>query len=328
MVVTDNNLSRLQMGLGDWTCGLEIDTSPGRDRAKRMYHRHVTDLPDLPPSNSSIQVFLQNRETPFVRLTSQGRPVSLLELIRMGPEWEHRFQRLPDPSRALLVDSAFSESPTLESVEDGFLILQPECWALYIFFSMLGLFLREQPLFTLHSAVCGAHDRAMVLVGSSGAGKSTLSWALHASGADYFGDELAFFHLPDYRLEVLKRAVHLRPGGIESLGTGVQEGVWNGADADDPKYIINLPEPERPCPKDRASLFFIEGFTERPGIHPIASGEAVRRLLRGIGYRNPSIPERLKIAAGLTNRYPCWSLNVGRPKDTAEFLIRHVGALT
>jgi hypothetical protein len=321
-------LSCFHIGLEDWACGLEVDTLPGQERAKRLYWRYIRESPHASPLRSSIQVFLKERETAYIRLTSQGRPISLLKLIQMGPEWGLRFRRLPDPSRVLLADGATNGSPLLESVEDGFLVLQPENWPFYVFFSMLGLYLQERLLFMLHSAVCGIHDQALVLVGSSGAGKSTLSWALHASGADYFGDEFTFFHLPDYHLDVLKRNVGLRPGGLQSLGTPVKDGVWHDANPSDPKYIVHLPEPERPCPKDRASLFFIEGFTERPGIHPIASGEAVRRLLRGIGYRNPSIPERLKIAAGLTNRYPCWSLNVGRPEDTAEFLIRHVGALT
>jgi len=307
-------------GLGEWSCRITSDSPAGEQRLTRLFSRYATQR--QPSAGSGVTVCFEREGGPWIRVTRAGRAVDLEE-ITMGPEWS-RLLPLADPARRLFSDEHLGGAPVLEAAAGEFRVLQHGHWPMYAVLAFLWLMLQERSIVGLHAAVSAVDGEALVLVGASGSGKSTLSWALHEQGADYFGDELAFFTLPEHHLSVLPRDLCLRPGGLGLLDTAPEPASWWETRPGDPKCGMSLPAPPAPCPRDRASFLFMNGFAERPQLRPLGGGDAVRRLLRGICYRDPSLIARLEVAAGLSDRYPCWSLDVGAPRETAAFLIDHV----
>lgn len=242
----------------------------------------------------------------------------------VGPEWK-RFTPIEHATRRLYADTLFGGEPALEIVGSEILILRPEHWDIYLFLAHGWLLLQSRKLAIIHAAVAATHGIALVLVGASGAGKSTLSLALMERGADCFGDETAIFHLPDLALFPWPRPLHMRPGGLEALGTLNSGQEWKEFRPGDPKCLVGLTTPKAAFPRDRAAFFFLDGFVERPVISEIGGAEASRRLLKGMVYAEPGPFERLNIAADLVNRYPCYKLSLGKPADTASLLLDHIG---
>nr|UXE44308.1 hypothetical protein Hi04_10k_c1889_00029 [uncultured bacterium] len=309
----------LYAGLAGWNCWLTADTPAGRDMLQRTFRSCQSDQPAR--VSSGICVSVRTPGPPRLRLISGGRGFTLDQLMR-GPEWK-RFARLPHPSRNLFVDTILGGEPALEITGGELLVLQPDRWPIYAQMGFLGLLLHECPCVSLHAAVLASNGTALVLIGSSGCGKSTLSWALHERGADYFGDEVAVFTVPQYELYVLSRELYLRPDGLCRLESP-PGGDWHEMKPGDPKCVVTPPPPRAPCPRDRAVLFFMDGFSDEPELNPLGGGAAARRILRSMGCRDESIGARLELAAGLVDRYPCWSLIAGPPEVTATAVLAHL----
>lgn len=300
---------------------LSADTPEGQDRLDAVfgYYRAVGG----PEAKAGIEVSLADG-APRLRLTSGGRALDLEALIS-GPDWR-RFVPLPHPTRRLFGERHWGEEPILEALPDGLAVLRRELWPRYAQLAFIWLVLRERPVMGLHAAVSALEGQAVALVGPSGCGKSTLSWALHSLGAQFFGDECAFFTLPEYEMHVLRRQLCLRPGGMEALGSPLASPSWHEIKPGDPKCAVTLPEPETSCPRDRVILLFVDGFSERPEMEPMKGSEAVQRVIGGMLSRDPSLLGRLDLAAGLVDRYPCFRLKIGPPAETAALVLSHPGA--
>ncbi len=270
--------------------------------------------------DAAVEVFLRE-PTPRIRLSFAGEPCDLSDMFER-PGWQ-RFVREPDAHRVLYRDTVESDRASLEILNGELIVLRPGTWPLYVQIAFLWMALKYYPVINLHAAVSAVQGHALVFLGPSGSGKSTLSWALHAAGADYYGDEWAFFSLPDYRLHTWERSVCLRPGGIEALGSPFEAPQWFENKPGDPKYSAQLRRPEARCPEDRVSLFFMDGFAEQPALVSLRKSEAIRWLIRGMGHGDPDLAPRLEAAAGLVDRYPCWRLRVGPPEETAAQLARY-----
>ena len=223
-------------------------------------------------------------------------------------------------------DVVFGDAPALELRNGDLHVLNPEHRHVYIDTVMTWLMLRESSLVSVHAAVCAVGEIGLVLLGPSRAGKSTLACALAAQGADYYGDESAYFDKRDGRLYVHVRSPALRPGGRKLLATP-PAGDWYEAKPGDPKFAASVPVSERPCPSDQSILFFLDGFGEA-ALTPIPGGEATVRLARVLGHGNPTVSVQLDTAADLVSRFPCHRLTVGPPDATAKMLIAFVSAVT
>lgn len=311
----------LKIGIAGCAALIEVDTARGRERMER--HARSWLLPSDQPASCGVSVGLRRALHPIIRAWDARGPVDLAQVFS-GPEWT-RFLPLPDPTRITYCDRAIDPEPALEVDDDAWKILAPRRWPHYAFLASVWLILREHPIFNLHAATCGFGGQAALLLGRSGSGKSTLAWALRSAGADCFGDEWAFFTLPDYRLHVRASTLNIRPGGAAAIGPEVEASArWRERKPGDPKHRVRLSTTVGPCPQDRVSLFFLDGFGASPEMSPIAGGEAVRRLLQGMGYGDPSVVSRLDVAAGLIDRYPAWRLKIGPPVDTAALVLDHL----
>jgi hypothetical protein len=311
----------LQIGLGGWSCRLTSDTSAGTEALARWFGRYRT--PGTLATEREIRLVLRNPELPEIRISDADGCYDFSDLAQ-GPEWK-RFRSTPDASRRLLADTLLGTEPVLELAPQATRVLQPRLWPLYVSVAWQWLMLRERSLCYLHAAVVAHRGQALALIGTSGAGKSTLALALQAAGADYFGDDGAYFDLPGLRLHPLPRDLCLRSGGIELLGANVGEGSWHELKAGDPKYVVRPERPTRPCPPGEVRLVFLNGFAEQPELAPISGGKASGLLFRQLAYGSPAIAERLTVVAALANRYPCYHLTIGPPHETATLLLQHVG---
>ncbi|HLK59093.1 MAG TPA: hypothetical protein VKU00_21205 [Chthonomonadaceae bacterium] len=307
---------------------LEVDTLEGRERLEQVWQRYVAPAGADAPCGIRIQ--LSGTETPCIHVESKGRLVDIAEFF-IGPEAK-RFERVEHPTHTLYRDTVYGGAPVLESREGKGLVLPGSAWsssgwAYFVLLLVMWRMLREYPVLTLHGAVSSAAGLALVLVGPSGAGKSTLSMAMAQQGATYYGDELAFFTLNDRHLHVWRRDLYLRPGGVQALGSAPEDFTWAESKPNDPKCVMTLQEPERPCPRNRVQFIFMDGFAEKAALHPLEGGEAARRLLKGAAYGDPSVVARLEAVSALVNQYPCWRLAVGKPSQTAALLLAHARSL-
>src|SRR2546423_11004165 len=162
-----------------------------------------------------------------------------LRQILAGPEWKH-FTSVHHPTRILCATSIFGPEPAVEFLDGDLIALDGKRGSLYFILVLSWLLLQGGQLMNLHAAVTAIDGCAIVLVGASGSGKSTLAWALHQAGADYFGDEWAFFTLPDYALHVWDRAPALRPGGFAALGSPFGSPAWYESKPGDSKCIARV----------------------------------------------------------------------------------------
>ena len=307
----------LDLGLAGWHCKLTVD-APGREaEVRNLFSKHA--LPDT--GETSSEVFLTLRgDIPEIRWHECGIPSDLSALL-LSPEGK-RFSALPDSPGKVYTDTVLGPAPALAISDGAMRVLQSERWPLYLEFVLTWRMLCEGNFVSLHAAVCATEETALVLVGASGSGKSTLSAALSACGADFYGDENVYFHSGTGRLSVRPKTLGLRPGGLALL-TAPPSGQWHEAKPNDPKCMVSLPSPERPCPDERASLYFLDGFAAVPLLQPAPAGETILRLLRGLGHGDPSVSSRLDAASEIAARYPAWKLTLGQPEETARRLITH-----
>jgi hypothetical protein len=310
--------------LAGWCGWLSADTPEGLHQLERVFGSYRCEVAIRP--TSGIKVWLGDGSAPRLSIHRNGRSCAFDELLA-GLEWR-RFVPIRHSARARYGDELFGSAPILEAHEEGFVVLRPELWPGLAQLAFVWLCLQEAAIISLHAAVSAAASHSLVLLGPSGAGKSTLSWALHQQGADYYGDEWTFFTLPEHHQYVWQRNLYLRPGGLQALDTPPESLTWYEAKPGDPKCIVPLPKPSRPCPRDNALLCFLNGFAEKPDLTPMPGGEAARRLLQSMGYADPSVVARLEVAAGLANHYPCLRLTLGPPDATAALLLAHVRSLS
>jgi hypothetical protein len=310
-------LPALHIGLGGWGCWLTADTSAGRAALAHWFGRY--QLADFPNPQCEIRLSLRVPERPTITLRDGPRFFDFSD-VAAGPEWR-RFTPVSDARRQLLADQMMGPRPMLELHGDFTTLLQPTLWPLYVSVAWQWLMLRDRSLCCVHAAITAYRERALALIGPSGAGKSTLSRALQTAGADYYGDDGAYFSVPDYRLYPLPRDLCLRPGGLKALGAQSDEGTWYELKQGDPKYLLRTETAGHPCPSAPVTLIFLDGFTERPELRPMAGGEAARRLFSQMAYGASTLTERLKLAGDLADRYPCYRLAVGVPRETAELLL-------
>jgi hypothetical protein len=307
-----------RIGLGGCACRLSADTSAGSEALAHWFGRYR--LPETAATDLEIHLALRDPERPRITIRDADRTYDFSDLAS-GPEWK-RFVPVPHPGRRLLADTLLGPEPVLELAAPATLVLKPTLWPLYVSIAWQWLLLQKRSLCCVHAAISAAGGQAIALLGTSGSGKSTLSHALQAAGADYFGDDGAYFSLPEHRLHPLPRELCLRPGGLAALGTATGAGSWHELKRGDPKYVVRLQPPNRPCPDNRVILFFLAGFADRPQLQPISGGEATRLLFSQMAYASTSITARLQVASGLANRYSCRRLVVGPPRPTAELLLR------
>lgn len=313
--------SPLSIGIAGCAALVETDTAAGRECLERDLRAWLTRTD--PRASCGVSVELGKGPAPVIRAWGTGGPIDLA-LLFLGPEWK-RFRALPHPTRILYSDEALDSEPALEVRDGGWHVLAERRWPHYAFLAAVWLLLRENPLLNLHAGTCGFGGHAALLLGPSGSGKSTLAWALQAAGADCFGDEWAFFTLPDYRLHAVSSSLNIRPGGAAVIGPDVEASArWRERKPGDPKHRVRLRAAAGPCPEDRVSLFFLDGLAASPETSRMPAGEAVRRVLQGMGYGDPSVAARLDAAAGLIDRCRAWRLKVGSPADTAALVLDHL----
>lgn len=311
----------LTIGIAGCSARIETDTVAGRKRVER--HLRAWVRADDQPASCGVSVELRRAPHPVIHAWGPCGAVDLA-LLFSGPEWK-RFARLPHPTHILYCDQAIDSDPALEVRDGAWHVLSAPRWPHYTFLASVWLMLREHSIFNLHAAACGSGGQAALLLGSSGSGKSTLACALQAAGADCFGDEWAFFTLPQYHLHVRSSSLNIRPGGAAAIGPDVEASArWRERKPGDPKHRVRLRATTHPCPDDRVSLFFLDGFAASPETSQMPGGEAVRRVLQGMGYGDPSVIARLDVAAGLIDRYPAWRLKIGSPADTAALVLDHL----
>lgn len=310
----------LQVHISGWSCRLRCDTPEDQELLAELLAPLLAQAGPVP--ESGIEVEARGGGPRRIRAVRRGTRLGFEKLI---PALDQKsFTRFPHPTRVLLGDARIADTPILELADGDLLVLRDDLWPVYVQNALMWLLLQEHPVVSLHAATSAMGDRAIVLIGPSGAGKSTLSLALQQAGADYYGDERAFFVLPSYALHVWPRAPRLRPGGLVALGSSVSTPEWHELKRDDPKCVVTLPEPTRPCPRDRACIVFIDGFGPEPHVEEIRAGEATRRLLHSMIYRDTAIGTWLELAAEIVDRHPCRRLTVGAPAETARLLLDHV----
>ena len=314
----EGGLFALNLGLAGWHCRLTVD-APGREAEVRNLFGGYA-LPEAGPAASEVFLSLRG-DIPKIRWYQGGIPGDLTALL-LSPEGK-RFAALPDSVGPVYTDTVLGPAPALAISDGAMRVLQSDRWPLYLEFVLTWRMLCEGNFVSLHAAVCATTETALVLVGASGSGKSTLSAALSACGADFYGDENVYFHSGTGRLSVRPKTLGLRPGGLALL-TAPPEGQWQDAKPNDPKCMVSLPLPQRPCPEEKARLYFLAGFAAEPLLQPAPAGETILRLLRGLGHGDPSVSARLDAASEIAARYPAWKLTLGRPEDTAKQLIAHV----
>lgn len=304
----------------EWHCCLTADCPSAIARLRRVLRTSPQGARRV--GACAIHTRFQGVSAPRVRVEVRGRGLDLEEILS-GPE-ANGFVRLRHPERRLFANMQVGDSPVLEALDGEFAILERQHWLAYVQWMIHWLTLREMPAVSIHAAVCSVDDTALVLVGPSGAGKSTLCWALHQIGARFFGDEFALFRLPECRLRVLPRDLCLRPGGAAVLAAPPRAGSWYVLKPGDPKCAVLSPSARDTCPEDRVHLVFLDGFGEQSHLEPMSGGDAALRLFQGMAYGEPSVRERLEVAAALVNRYPSCRLTVGRPERTAALLAERV----
>lgn len=310
--VTAGGCSRIYLEFAEQVCWIASD----RAEMLRDIERALPRLLHEPAPDAHFGLGLHFTGLGGLRISAfhHGRPCDLSTMFE-GPEWK-LFTRIPDERRRLFSNSLFGDEPLIEFIGGDMTVLQEARRDLCALLAFNWLLLRGERLVNLHAAVCALNGQAIILIGPSGAGKSTLAQALRQRGADVYGDEWAYFTLPNYRLYAWERPLCLRPGGVDALGGNRDAISWHEAKPGDPKWSVPFTPPKEPCPRDRAHLFFIDGFGEKPTIRPIRGGEAARRLVQGIAYGRADLMVRLEIASDLVNRYPCSLLTIGRPSET------------
>jgi len=310
------------VSVGGWRSWLSADTSDGLEQFRSIYSPYLA-VQAAEAGSPGIRVLLADRSRPEVQFYpwhQQGSP--LRSLAAGGPEWE-RFAAI-DPEAGTFADRILGPVPALAETERGFEVLEPSRWPLYAFLGWVWLALNRAPFVGVHAATLAIDGKAILLVGPSGSGKSTLCWALHQAGADYFGDEFSLLSLPDYCLYPFPRMLYLRPGGISALQISVPESSWREVKSGDPKCAVTIPLPQRSCPHNQVHVVMMSGFAREPQVERASAGEGVRRLLRGMAFGPQSVPERIDIIAGLSEKYPCWKLTAGPPHQTAAAVLRKV----
>ena len=186
----------------------------------------------------------------------------------------------------------------------------------------MGLLLRETRCFSLRAAVTAVDGLALVLMGRR-IGKSTLAWALHAQGADCFGDEAAFFTVPDHQLHVMPRDLSLRPDGLRRLPSPPAAHSWFDARPGDPKAAVALPAALAGMPPGAGRAPLPRGVRRRAVAPPHRrrrSGAPRAALHEPTAETRPWASDFI-FAADLVTRYDCWSLVVGPPEPTAALLL-------
>ncbi|MGV3721852.1 MAG: hypothetical protein ACO1SX_13145 [Actinomycetota bacterium] len=309
-------------GVANRSCRLTADSAAGQLELEQRFGAYRA--PAEFAGAREIRLRLRDDALPRLTILDGGRRYDCRD-IAAGPEWK-RLAVTQHSSRLLFADSVVGPEPALEVTAGGIVVLQPAYWPLYTALAWRWLLLRDRAVCTVHAAVSAFQGEALVLISASGMGKSTLTHALHALGADYFTDEEAWFSLPEHELHPLPKRLCLRPGGTQALGLSADANAWYEAKPGDLKHVVRLPPPTRPRPKDRARLIFLEGFAAEPELRPMTGGEATRSLFRSLGYGSPILAERLRVAAGLANRYPCYGLSVGSPALTADLLLQSVAS--
>lgn len=313
--------SHIYAGVAGLNCSFSSDTLDGRHAIKYAFSTLRT-YPDVEPE-FRISIFAADRQFPALQAASRNRICDLSDML-IGPEKVKRFISVGSPARKRFADTVFGEDAVLEIINGELVVLKPELLLLYAQLAFLWLLQSDFSLISVHGALLAVEERATVLVAPSGSGKSTLAYALAQQGAAYHGDEWAIFRQPGYEIYPWPRPLCLRPGGHEALGAPLESPDWCRIKPDDPKCKISLPEPAQPCPRDKASFFFLDGFTDAPKLSAMPGGEATRRLLQGMSCAEQSIGGRLEIAADLVNRYPSYRLAVGPPHETAALVMAHM----
>ena len=312
--------AELHAGLGGQSCRLTSDTAAGSEALARWFGRYRAF--GTRTAAREIRLGLQDPDRPELRIRDAARCYDFSDLAA-GPEWR-RFVPVPHPCRLLLADTLLGADPVLELVPHATRVLQPRLWPLYTSLAWQWLLLRDRSLCCLHAAVSAYAGQVLVLVGGSGTGKSTLSRALQLAGAEYFGDDGAYFSLPGYHLYPLPRDLCLRPGGLDLLNAPPEAGTWHTLKPGDPKYVVRLAPPARPCPSGPVHLLFLDGFAERPELLPVSGVEATRALFSQLAYGSPAVAERLAVTSGLASRSPCRRLRIGPPQETAALLLGYL----
>jgi hypothetical protein len=308
-------------GIAGWACRISADTPQGERYLLNAFGDH---RPTGRPAVVS-EILLQSSQPEPVLTVLRGAEALDVGQLLSGPDWK-RFQPVTWDGRPCFTDEVFGPEPAFELTQSGVRVVRRERTGVYLQAVYGALMIDELAPVLLHAATVAAGGSTLLLIGDSKAGKSTLCWALQSIGAEYFSDESAVFTPPGFELYVTPRPLCLRPGALSCLGGPEPAGQWYEAIPGDPKLEVFVPPSDRECPRERVQLLFVDGFAEKPALTEMPGGEAARRVLRSMRCRPHGIIERLELAADLVSRYPCRRLKIGSPHETADLLLRSVGA--
>src|SRR5579862_6931107 len=285
------HIGRLDIEFAGWRGGFKSTSPAWLDELRDAYLPYLAKLAGSTPQASARDIHLHSGRdgAPELRVLC-GTDRVPVERLFVGPGWQ-RFHHCPGEPDGHVSDQVFGGPPTLAFNHDHLRVLRPELTTYYAGWLLFWLMLEDRASVALHAAVAAAHNTAIVLVGPSKCGKSTLVTALQREGADVYGDEGAFFTLPELHLYPAAGEVALRPGGALALGDSLDVS-WHEARPGDPKRRAGACVPTRPCPKDRVLFVLMSGFGDAPELAPASGGEAARHLLRQMACGDPSLVAR------------------------------------
>jgi len=217
-------------------------------------------------------------------------------------------------------------------------LIPPEFLAEYL----VGMTLGAQPwTLPIHGASLQMGEAGVVLVGASHAGKTTTALHLAARGHTLLGDEIALIRLQTGEVVPFPRAVNLRPGahGEElAAALGLAAGEDGASDGWARTHRISELFPGRPArPVPMRAVFFLAGFGARASLQPFQLTLDQTDVFGWIttpeiAYSSWGVaPERrafrLMVLRQVLSRVPCWLVNAGPPRETAELIERTVEEL-
>jgi hypothetical protein len=212
-------------------------------------------------------------------------------------------------------------------------------WPAFLRDLLVGAALTSQrELLFIHAgsvAVCG---RGVLFVGRGGTGKTTLALALAARGHGLLGDDYAAIRPVDRTLLPFRRNVHIRPGprarGVEDA---LQGGRYQIEVFSDGQRRLNATVrdlfPDAPAPHvPLAAVFFLRSLGPVPRMTPFRPSLEHLELLKPLASSGP-IRASWGISPGrrllgflrvidILSKVPCYSLDVGRPDETAVLVER------
>ena len=193
---------------------------------------------------------------------------------------------------------------------------------------------RHHYFLNIHAGVISDGHYSYMFPASSGSGKSTLTAALVQSGFEYYSDEAALLHEPDFDVEPVPLAICVKSSGVEVLSKYYpQLSNLSEHHRSDGKKVRYMRPPVMPLGNANirqavaAMVFPRYCPTETTVLEPIDSIEALHLLMQECLIVDKRLTkDNVASLLAWIEHTPCYSLTVGNLKD-AIVLIKELSAL-